>query len=84
MNGNGWLKTLSVTVAGIVLAAVIVGAGATSIATSVNQRGLEVKVENVTADVDANTTRTEGIDVMQKQVDIIERDVGKILEKLDK
>ena len=64
----------------LVTAAAILGSAST-----MNGQGrLEVTVADIKEDVDANTEKTSGIDVMQKQLNIIERDVGKILDKLNK
>lgn len=80
-NGNGsvW-ATIGVGVAVIITAAAILGSAST-----MNGQGkLEVTVATIKEDVDANTEKTSGIDVMQKQLNIIERDVGKILDKMEK
>ena len=78
-NGNFW-TTIGVGVAIVVTAAAILG----SASTMNGQSKLEVTVATIKEDVDANTERTSGIDVMQKQLTIIERDVGKILRKLER
>jgi hypothetical protein len=80
-NGKGsvW-ATIGVGVAIIVVAAAVLGS-----ASLVNSQGkLEVKMTTIEKDVDANTEKTEGIDVMQRQLNTIERDVGRILDKLNK
>ena len=84
MNGNGWVKPLSIGVATFVLGAAIVGAASNSISNSIEQGKMEVIVSTIKEDVDANTERTDGIDVMQKQLTIIERDVRKILDNQNK
>jgi hypothetical protein len=83
-NGNGYVKPIGIGVAVIVLATAILGSASNTIMNSVDQRGVEVEVAHLKQEVEENTERTEGIDVMQKQVDIIEQAVGKILEKLEK
>lgn len=81
---NGYWKQILVGVAILVLGAVIIGAGSQTIANSMILTSQGVKVENLELDVADNSKKTEGIDVMQKQVDIIEKNVGKILDKMDK
>ena len=80
-NGNGsiWV-TIGCGVAVLITAAAILGTASTA----GEQGKLKVRVTNIEADVDVNTKRTDSLDVMQKQVDIIEQNVGKILDKMDK
>jgi hypothetical protein len=83
-NGSGWVRPVGIGVAIIVLGAAILGSASNTILNSVNQRGTEVAVANLKEDVDENTVKTEGIDVMAEQISDIKEDVGKILEKLNK
>ena len=76
---NMW-QTIGCGVAVVVTAAAILG----SVSEAGDQGKLEVTVIELKADVKSNTEKTSGIDVMQKQLTIIERDVGKILDKLNK
>jgi hypothetical protein len=78
-NGNGYLKPVMIGVGIIVLSAAILG----SAATTVNQREMTVTLETVQEDVEANTEKTDGIDVMASQINDIKQDVGKILDKLE-
>jgi hypothetical protein len=77
-NGNGWVKPLLVAVGAIVLSAAILG----SAATTMNIHAMEVTIEDIKEDVDENTNKTQGIDVMASQINDIKEDVGKILEAL--
>ena len=78
-NGNT-LSYIGSGIAVIVIAAALLG----SFAEAGDQGKLEVTVAEVVKDVAANTAVVQGIDVMQKQVDTIEENVGKILDKLNK
>jgi formiminotetrahydrofolate cyclodeaminase len=77
-NGNGWVKPVMVGVGIIVLSAAILG----SAATTVNLNTVQVTLESIKEDVDENTEKTQGIDVMASQINDIKEDVGKILEAL--
>jgi uncharacterized protein YoxC len=77
-NGNGWVKPLLIAVGAIVLSAAIIG----SAATTVNLSKVQVTIETIKEDVDENTEKTQGIDVMASQINDIKEDVGKILEAL--
>jgi hypothetical protein len=77
-NGTGWVKPVLIGVAIVVLSAAILGSGAAT----VNLHAMEVTIEDIKEDVDENTERTEGIDVMASQINDIKEDVGKILEAL--
>jgi formiminotetrahydrofolate cyclodeaminase len=77
-NGTGWVKPILVGVGIIVLSAAILG----SAATTVNLSNVQVTIESIKEDVDENTERTQGIDVMASQINDIKEDVGKILEAL--
>jgi hypothetical protein len=81
-NGNGLVKSIGVGVAVILLATAIIGSASNTIRNSVNQRGIEVTVVAIKEDVDENTEKTQGIDVMASQINDIKEDVGKILEAL--
>jgi len=81
---NGWGKQILVGVAILVLGAVIIGSGGATISNTVAQAGTQITVDQLKTDVAENSAITSGIDVMQKQVDTIEKNVGKILEKMDK
>jgi hypothetical protein len=81
---NGYGKQIFIGVAIIVLGAVIIGAGSLTIANSMDLNTQTVKVEALEGHVADNTKKTDSIDVMQKQVDIIEKNVGKILDKLNR
>jgi formiminotetrahydrofolate cyclodeaminase len=80
VNGNGWVKPILVGVGIIVLSAAIIG----SAATTVNLSNVQVTIEGIKEDVDENTERTQGIDVMASQINDIKEDVKKILEALNK
>jgi hypothetical protein len=82
-NGSGWVKPVGIGVAVIVLATAILGSASNTILNSVNQRGTEVAVANLKEDVDENTEKTQGIDVMASQINDIKEDVGKIREFLE-
>jgi hypothetical protein len=43
---------------------------------------VQVTLESIKEDVDENTEKTQGIDVMASQINDIKEDVGKILEAL--
>jgi formiminotetrahydrofolate cyclodeaminase len=77
-NGNGWVKPILIGVGVIVLSAAILG----SAATTVNLSNVQVTIESIKEDVDENTEKTQGIDVMASQINDIKEDVGKILEAL--
>lgn len=81
-NGNGWLKPVFIGVAILVCAAAIVGAGSNSISNSVNQRGIEVKLEAVEKEVIEQGKAVSKIDVMDERIKDIKDDVRKILAKL--
>jgi hypothetical protein len=83
-NGNGYVKPIGIGVAIILLATAVIGSASNTIRNSVNQRGLEVTVADIHEDVESNTEKTEGIDVMAEQISDIKDDVKKILEKLNK
>ena len=83
-NGNGWVRQVGIGVAVIVLATAILGSASNTILNSVNQRGTEVAVAHLKEDVEENTAKTEGIDVMAEQISDIKADVGKILEAINK
>jgi D-arabinose 1-dehydrogenase-like Zn-dependent alcohol dehydrogenase len=83
-NGNGYVKSIGVGVAVLLLATAIIGSASNTIRNSVNQRGTEVTVVAIKEDVAANTEKTEGIDVMAEQISDIKDDVKKILKALDK
>jgi hypothetical protein len=83
-NGNGWIKPIFVGVAVLVLATAIIGSASNTISNSINHRGLSVAVAEIHDDVDSNTEKTEGIDVMAEQISDIKDDVKKILEALNK
>jgi hypothetical protein len=83
-NGNGWVRPVGIGVAILVLATAIIGSASNTILNSVNQRGTEVSVAAIKEDVDANTEKTEGIDVMAEQINDIKEDVGKILNALER
>jgi hypothetical protein len=83
-NGSGWVRPVGIGVAILVLATAIIGSASNTILNSVNQRGTEVSVAAIKEDVAENTAKTEGIDVMASQISDIKKDVGKILEKLNK
>jgi hypothetical protein len=83
-NGNGYIKPIFVGVAILLLATAIIGSSSNTIRNSVNLRGTEVILAVIKDDVEANTEKTEGIDVMAEQISDIKDDVKKILEKLNK
>ena len=83
MNGNGWVKPILIGVAIFVLGAVIVGSGTLTLANTVARAGTEVEISSLKEDVDENTKRTDGIDVMASQINDISEDVGKIREFLE-
>jgi hypothetical protein len=83
-NGNGYVKPIGIGVAIILLATAVIGSASNTIRNSVNQRGTEVTVAIIKEDVESNTEKTEGIDVMAEQISDIKDDVKKILEKLNK
>jgi hypothetical protein len=83
-NGNGYVKPIGIGVAIILLATAVIGSASNTIRNSVNQRGTEVTVATIKEDVESNTEKTEGIDVMAEQISDIKDDVKKILEKLNK
>ena len=83
-NGNGWVKPILIGVAIFVLGAVIVGSGTATIANTVAQGRTEVTVSTLKEDVDENSKKTDGIDVMATQISGIQSDVREILDKMDK
>ena len=83
-NGNGWVKPVGIGVAIFVLGTAIVVSTGNTFNNSVARAALEVTVDTIKEDVAVNTEVVQGIDVMQRQMDTIEENVGKIWEKLDK
>ena len=83
-NGNGWVKPILIGVAIMVVGAAIVGSTSNTINNSINQRGLEVKLDGVKENVNEQREAVKRIPVMAEQINDIKGDVGKILEKLDK
>ena len=83
-NGNGWLRPILIGIAIMVVGAAIVGSTSNSFNNSINQRGLEVKVEDLKEDVDEQKEAVKRIPVMAEQIKDIKNDVGKILDKLNK
>ena len=83
-NGSGWAKPILIGVAIFVLGAVIVGSGTATIANTVAQGRTEVTVSTLKEDVDENSKKTDGIDVMATQISSIQSDVKEILDKMDK
>jgi hypothetical protein len=82
-NGNGYVKPIGIGVAIILLATAVIGSASNTIRNSVNQRGTEVTVATIKEDVESNTEKTEGIDVMAEQISDIKDDVKKILEAIE-
>ena len=83
-NGNGWVKPILIGVAIMVVGAAIVGSTSNTINNSINQRGLEVKLDGVKENLNEQKEAVKRIPVMAEQIKDIKDDVGKILEKLDK
>ncbi len=84
INGNGLLKPILVGVAILVLAAVIIGSTSTTVANSIDQRGMQVELKAVKERVDAQSASVAKIPVMDERIKDIKEDVGKILEALNK
>ncbi len=82
MNGNGWLKTILVGVATLVLGAAIIGSASNTINNSLNQRGFEVSLNAVKEDVYDQKSAVAKIPVMDERIKDIKDDVKKILEAL--
>jgi hypothetical protein len=78
------MKPIFIGVAVLVLGAAIIGSASNTFSNSIALTSQEVKVENLESHVAANTKKTEGIDVMATQIDIIMTNVSKILERMDK
>lgn len=83
-NGNGWLRPILIGIAIMVVGAAIVGSTSNSFNNSINQRGLEVKLDGVKENLNEQKEAVKRIPVMAEQIKDIKDDVGKILEKLDK
>jgi peptidoglycan hydrolase CwlO-like protein len=81
---NGYGKQILVGVAVLVLAAVIIGSGGTTISNTLAQAATEVTVDQLKEDVAENSAITSGIDVMAEQISDIKDDVKKVLDKMDK
>ena len=78
-NGNGWLKSVLIGVGIVVCSAAILG----SAATTISMNSVQEQVHHIKEDVDENTEKTDGIDVMASQINEIKKDVGKILDALE-
>ncbi len=83
-SGNGLVKTLVIGVAVLVLAAVIIGSGTSTIANTIGRNVLEVEINTVKQRVDEQATNVAKIPVMDERIKDIKEDVGKILEALNK
>ena len=83
-SGNGLVKTLVSGVAVLVLAAVIIGSGTSTIANTIGRNVLEVEINTVKQRVDEQATNVAKIPVMDERIKDIKEDVGKILEALNK
>ena len=83
-NGNGWIKSIFVGVAVLVLATAIIGSASNTISNSINQRGLEVTVAEVKEDIDEQKANVAKIPVMDERIKGIQEDVRDILDALKK
>ncbi len=83
-NGNGWLKSIFVGVAVLVLATAIIGSASNTISNSINQSGLTVTVAELKEDISEQKANVAKIPVMDERIKDIKEDVGKILRALEK
>ncbi len=84
MNENGWLKPILVGVAILVLGAAVVGSAKNTFSNSLAIGKQEVKVGVLEAGVAEQRAAVSKIPVMDERIKVIQRDVRKILDKMDK